>query len=176
MCEPPLHESRQKHVCRSTFIERGGASPSPFMKLMTTECRAAFAEAPVQVVCHTGAGQAFERDPHVLGHGRWCEAGAPSENKYKLGRAQVEPHGVRPPRIHEIARLAAAPHPRTMARIAAYRRDLLLTDSVASASQVRATSNKTLHPGTIPGPCVLTPPIMQNPCVLRSLPNTETSN
>jgi hypothetical protein len=112
----------------------------------------------VQVVCHTGAGQAFERDPHVLGHGRWCEAGAPSENKYKLGRAQVEPHGVRPPRIHEIARLAAAPHPRTMARIAAYRRDLLLTDSVASASQVRATSNKTLHPGTIPGPGVLTPP------------------
>ena len=117
MCEPPLHESRQKHVCRSTFIERGGASPSPFMKLMTTECRAAFAEAPVQVVCHTGAGQAIERDPHVLA----MEGGARlvSENKYKLGRAQVEPHGVGPPRHGRHLRRAAAPQRLGVTRIQA---------------------------------------------------------
>ena len=158
MCEPPLHESRQKHVCRSTFIERGGASPSPFMKLMTTECRAAFAEAPVQVVCHTGAGQAIERDPHVLAMEGGARLVPPVRTNINLGGPRSSPmvSGLLASMKSRV--FADAPHPRTMARIAAYRRDLLLTDSVASASQVRATSNKTLHPGTIPGPCVLTPP------------------
>ena len=69
-CASSLSTRANRNMCaRQHFSSVAGASPSPFMKLMTTDCRAAFVDAPV---LHAGRGVG-ERDVEREEHGmaRW---------------------------------------------------------------------------------------------------------